>query len=34
MLGIMLNPKCKSMCLVITYLGHETTATLVVDYDE
>ncbi len=34
MLAIMLNPKYKSMCLVITYLGHEATTTLVVDYDK
>jgi hypothetical protein len=34
MLTIMLNPKYKIMCLVITYLGHEAIAALVVDYDE
>ncbi len=30
----MLDPKCKSMRLMITYLGREAVATLVADYDE
>ncbi len=30
----MLDPKCKSMRLMITYLGCEVVATLVADYDE
>jgi hypothetical protein len=30
----MLDLRYKSMCLLTTYLGHETIATLVVDYDE
>ncbi len=34
MLAFMLDPKCKSMRLVITYLGCEAATTLVADYDE
>ncbi len=34
MLAFMLDPKCKSMRLMITYLGCEVVATLVADYDE
>jgi hypothetical protein len=34
MLAFMLDPKYKNMCLVITYLGHEATTTLVANYDE
>lgn len=30
----MLDPKCKSMRLMITYLGREAVATLVADYDK
>ncbi len=30
----MLDPRYKSMRLVITYLGHEVAAILVIDYDE
>jgi hypothetical protein len=33
MLAIVLDPKYKNMRLVITYLGHEVVATLMVDYD-
>ncbi len=33
MLAFMLDPKYKSMCLVIIYLGHEVVI-LVADYDE
>jgi len=31
---LMLDPRYKSMCLVTTYLSHEVTTTLMVDYDE
>jgi hypothetical protein len=34
MLALMLDPKYKNMCLVITYLGCEVAATLVANYDE
>ncbi len=31
---LMLDPKYKSMCVVITYLGHEIITSLVINYDE
>jgi hypothetical protein len=31
MLALMLDPKYKSMCVVITYLGHEIVTTLVIN---
>ncbi len=34
MLAPMLDPRYKSMHLVITYLGHEVATTLVANYDE
>ncbi len=34
MLALMLDPKCKKLRLMVSYLGCEAVATLVVDYDE
>jgi len=34
MLALMLDPKYKSMSVVITYLGHEIVTTLVINYNE
>jgi hypothetical protein len=34
MLAFMLDPKCKSMRLMITYLGREAVAILVANYDK
>ncbi len=33
-LVLMLDPRYKSMHLVVTYLGHEVVATLVANYDK
>jgi len=34
MLVLILDPRCKNMQLVITYLGHENVVAIVVEYDE
>jgi hypothetical protein len=34
MLVLMLEPKCKKIRFMITYLGGEVVAILVADYDE
>jgi hypothetical protein len=33
MLGLMLDPKFKTMCLVMNYVGIENVSILVVNYD-
>jgi hypothetical protein len=34
MLVLILDPRCKNMQLVITYLGHENVVAIVVEYHE